>query len=293
MTQSLRPDLSLAIVNHNGRAFLDPLLSSIDEHKGRLRLEVLVADNASTDGSVEMIRERYPWALLTANAEDLYFIRATNQNLRRAKGRYLMLLNEDTRIPSSTLEGMVAYLDTHPEVGALGPQLRNFDGTLQPTCNRFPTVPYAVFQYLFLHTLFPNNPVRRWNTYAGWDRATLREVDAISGEGMTVRREVLERVGLLDETTRMYNEEVDWCYRIRQAGWKVVYHAEFILFHYGAGTTRKDPPWEIYEMLHESFLHFYKKAYGWPVYVFLKSLYTISTVALRFKRHLQRRERKV
>jgi len=277
-------DLSLSIVSHNCKEYLGPLLESIRAQNGALSIETLLVDNASSDGSVEMVRSQFPEVDVIANPVGLFFIRATNQNLRRMKGRFVMLLNEDALMTPNSLEPMVQYMETHPDIGALGPRLIGFDGNTQKTSCRQPTFVYAVFQYLFLHTLFPNNPIRRHHIYAGWNHDSIRDVGAVSGMGMLIRREVIDKIGFLDETTLMYNEEIDYCRRIVEAGWKVVYHPDMTIKHYGAAATSKNPPWQIYYMMNDSFLHYFKKYDGFLAYAVLKGLYGISTILLRIKR---------
>lgn len=151
---------------------------------------------------------------------------SANHNLvpRRGTGRYFLLLNDDTVVMPGTLADLVGFMDAHPEAGAVGCKLRNPDGTLQRTANRFPTLAFGLFEILSIIHLRPNNPVRRHHIYSGWDRSSLREVNAVSGACLMVRREAMDQAGLLDENFFLYNEEVDWCHRIKKTGWKVYYY---------------------------------------------------------------------
>jgi hypothetical protein len=281
------PDLSISIVNHNGKEFLEGLLNSIYQNAGEIAFEVFVADNASTDGSLQMVKQKFPQVILIENEENLYFVKANNQNLCRAVGRYALIINNDAIVQPHSLQRMVEYMDQHSDVGALGPKLLNFDGTLQRTCNRFPTFHYALYEYLFVHRLFPHNRCLQENIYADWDRNSIREVDAVSGACLMVPLRLFKEVGLLDEDNLMYNEEIDLCYRIRKKGYKVVYYPEAQVMHYGGGSTLKRQSDVLVRIYHQSFLNFYKKFYGRNVYLLLKTLYLVSRALLKAQRWLK------
>lgn len=263
-------DLSIIIVNYNSKNFIDQCIESILRFSKGVNYEIVVVDNASQDGSVELLKEKYPTVRLIANNENLYFIKANNQALKEVKSRYVLLLNPDTILIENSFKKMIQFMETYPEAGACTPKLLNPNGNLQRTCMRFPSISYGILELLLINRLFPNNPINRQIQYADWDRSFNREVEVGAGACLLLRREVLNRVGLLDESYIMYNEEVDWCYRIRKTGYKIFYLAETSIIHYIGGSTIKSH--KLRKIYQESFLHVYKKYYSYPIYLFLKGI---------------------
>ncbi len=235
-----RVDVSVIIVNYNVREYLANALESLRPALKGIRSEIIVVDNASTDGSVAMLRRSFPRIRLIASPENLGFARANNLAIREARGRYLLLVNPDTVVQEDTVRVMRAHLDEHPDVGLAGCKILNPDGTFQLAARRsFPTPWVAASRLLGLSRLFPKS--RRFGRYnlTYLDPDATYDVDAVSGSFMFVRREVIESVGGLDERFFMYGEDLDWCYRIGQAGWKVRYvHATSIIHFKGESTRR-------------------------------------------------------
>ncbi|MEO8166745.1 MAG: glycosyltransferase [bacterium] len=233
-------DLSVIIVNYNVRQFLESALASVYRAMEGVDGEVFVVDNASDDGSVEMVREKFPQAILIESKANVGFARANNAALRQANGRYLLLLNPDTIVQEDTFKVMMKFFDENPDAGAAGCKILNPDGTFQLPCRRsFPT-PWVAFTKIFgLSALFPKSKLfGRYNlTYLNEDETY--EVDAVSGSFMFVRREVYEQVGGLDETFFMYGEDLDWCYRISQSGSKVYYVPLTKIIHFKGESTRR------------------------------------------------------
>jgi len=235
-------DLSVVIVSYNVRRFLEQALRSVFAALEGLEGEVWVVDNASSDGSVQMVREQFPQVKLIANEENVGFARANNQAIAQARGRYVLLLNPDTVVRKDTFRIMVKFMDEHPEAGAAGCKVLNPDGTLQLACRRgFPTPMVAFYKIVGLSSLFPKSRrFGRYNmTYLNPDEVA--EVDAVSGSFMMVRREVVEKVGVLDPSFFMYGEDIDWCYRIKQAGWKVYYVPYTEIVHFKGESTKTVP----------------------------------------------------
>ncbi|HID95340.1 MAG TPA: glycosyltransferase [Candidatus Latescibacteria bacterium] len=235
-------DLSIVIVNYNVKSFLRQALRTIVDASRGLETEIFVVDNGSSDGSAEMVSELYPGVQLIQNRQNVGFARANNQALRRCQGRYILLINPDTIVRQDTLVTMVRFLDEHPEAGAAGCKILNPDGTLQLACRRgFPTPGAAFFKITGLSRLFPKSSrFARYNlTYLDPDQ--VHEVDALSGSFMVVRREALDGVGLLDETFFMYGEDLDLCYRIKEAGWKIFYVPETEIIHFKGESTKRIP----------------------------------------------------
>jgi GT2 family glycosyltransferase len=228
-------DLSIIIVNWNTQGLLRDCLASVFRGLGTLEAEVLVSDNASEDGSQAMVRQEFPQALLIDNDRNLGFAAGNNVALRRATGRYVMLLNTDTLVHGDVLPRAVEWLDANPRVGVMGPRLLNTDGTVQPSCSAFPSLRFLAMQTLGL------TRIAAWDSYrmTGWDRSSERQVDVISGAAMFVRREAMEQVGLLDEAFFFYGEETDWCHRYKRAGWELVFAPIPEITHFGGGTAGK------------------------------------------------------
>jgi GT2 family glycosyltransferase len=234
--QLLRPqtlDLSVVIPSYNTCKLIERALRTVTEASKDLDVEIIVVDNASNDGSQEMIEEKFPGVRLIKNDNNLGFAGANNMAFRQSEGRHVLLLNSDTLVRPDTLRCLVEFLDTHPEAGAVGCKILNPDGTFQHDCRRgFPTPMAAIYKLSGLSRLFRNNPrFARYNlTYLDPDE--LSEVDALSGSCMMVRRQVLEQVGFLDEDYFMYGEDLDWCFRMRQGGWRIYYVPTTTIIHF-------------------------------------------------------------
>jgi GT2 family glycosyltransferase/lipopolysaccharide/colanic/teichoic acid biosynthesis glycosyltransferase len=246
--------LSVIVVNYNVRDFLHHALLSLQKAMKGIRGEIIVVDNASDDGSIEMVRRRFPSVVLLANKTNLGFARANNLALQRARGKYVLLINPDTLVQEDTLRVMIRFFEENPDVGLAGCKILNPDGTFQLACRRsFPTPWAALTKLSGLSVLFPHSRLfGRYNlTYLSPDETY--EIDAVSGSFMIVRREVYEQVGGLDEEFFMYGEDLDWCYRIQQAGWKNYYVHSTQIIHYKGESTKRSNLDEIrtfYQAMH-------------------------------------------
>lgn len=255
-------DVSIIIVNFNTKQLTLDCISSILKSKTKYHYEIILVDNASSDGSVEAIHSEFPEVSVIANKQNVGFSKANNQGMKVASGRYILLLNSDTVIEPNTLEIMIRFMDSNPRVGASGCKLILPDGSLDDACKRgFPT-PLASFYYAFgFSKLFPNHP--KYNQYklTHLDPDEIHEVDCLVGAFMMVRREVIEQIGGLDEEFFMYGEDIDWCYRIKQAGWKIVYYPKTTVIHYKGASSRRKPFKIIYEF-HRAMVLFHRKHYA-------------------------------
>ena len=227
-------DISVVIVNWNVCPLLRQCLASLEAARERLPVDVWVVDNASTDDSATMVREEYPWVHMVINRENRGFAAANNQALRSSEGRYALLLNADAALKGGALEAMCEFLDRHPDVGVVGPQLLNPDGTVQSSRRRVPRLATGFVESTQLQQWWP----RSWLTdqYYVADRTDgeTQPVDWLVGACLLVRRAAIDAVGLLDEGFRMYSEELEWCLRIRRAGWGVTYlPSARVVHHYG------------------------------------------------------------
>jgi len=235
-------DLSIVILSWNVCDLLRQCLKSVARDRPLsadhplLATEIIVVDNASSDGSAEMVRAEFPDVRLIANQANRGYTGGNNDGIAAATGRYVMILNPDTRVLDDALAALVSYADVHPDVGVVGPQLLNSDGSVQSSRRRFPTLITGLFESTWLEPLAPRNVLQRYYVLDQPDDA-IQEVDWLFGACFLVRREVIQQVGALDEGFFMYSEEMDWCRRIRQAGWKVVYLPEAQVIHYGGKSS--------------------------------------------------------
>lgn len=254
MPNTTRPDVSLIIVSYNVRGFLEAMLDSLRRGIGGLTVETFVVDNQSSDNSPTMVRAQFPEATVIENASNVGFAAANNRALPLCHGRYVCLVNPDVLLQEDTLETMVAFMDAHPDVGASGCKVLNPDGTLQLACRRsIPTPVSAFFKLTGLSRLFPNNRVIGGYNLTYLDPDVTSDVDAVSGSFIVARRETIDAVGPLDEAFFMYGEDLDWMYRIRQAGWRVCYVPQTRIIHYKGESTRKSrrlPAIEFYRAMY-------------------------------------------
>jgi O-antigen biosynthesis protein len=235
-----RPDISIIIVSYNVRDLLENCLHSVESALEGLRGEVFVVDNDSDDGSADMTRQRFPDVRLIANSENMGFAKANNLALAHAQGEFLLLLNPDTLVQEDTLHTMLLFFRENDDVGMAGCKIIKPDGTLEAACRRSFPSPWVSFTKLTgLSTLFPRSPLfARYNlTYLSEDESY--EVDAISGSFMMLRRAVYEQIGGLDETYFMYGEDLDWCFRVQRAEWKLFYVHSTKIVHYGGESTKR------------------------------------------------------
>jgi GT2 family glycosyltransferase len=250
--------ISLCIVSWNVRDDLTACLESVGAAARGCQAETIVVDNASSDGTVERLRECFPQLRLIVNADNRGFAAATNQAMAAARGDDLLLLNPDTVLPAGGLAELVACADAHPQAGIVAPRLANPDGSLQYSCRRFPSRSAALFRHTVLGRLFPNN---RWSaeyTMAGWAHDALREVDWVSGACMLVRRALYARIGPLDEGFFWGSEDVDYCYRMHQAGYKVLYTPTPVIVH-AIGASASQVPVRMIVHFHRGMHRLYRK----------------------------------
>jgi GT2 family glycosyltransferase len=209
---------------------------------GNWGVEILVVDNASTDGSSEMVRDEFPQIHLIANDENRGFTAANNQGLTLSQGRLLLLLNPDTEIVGDALATMLRYAHAHREVGGLGPRLLNTDGSSQASRRRFPTFSTALVESTVVQEWWDDNRVLRRYYMADTPDDGIQRVDWVVGACLLVRRQAYEQVGGLDEGFFMYSEELDWCRRIKAAGWRVVYYPAAQVVHYEGKSSEQAVP---------------------------------------------------
>lgn len=253
-------DLSICIPTLRAKPLVRDCLDSIYANTHVANFEIIVVDNDSQDGTVEMLRTEFPSVQLIVNDRNLGFTRPSNQALRASQGKYALLLNNDTIVLPGALDCLVQFMEQRPEIGICGPKVLNRDGTLQRQCRRSFATPWDLFCYFSrLSTLFPKSPLfgRYLMTYM--DENATHPADAISGSCMLIRREVMNQIGLLDEQFFAYQEDADYCFRTKQAGWQIYYYPEAKIIHYGGmGGSRANPYQSIIEW-HKSYFRYYNK----------------------------------
>lgn len=231
--------LSIVIVNYNVRYYLEQCLYSVERAMGNISSEVIVVDNCSTDDSVEYLRPKFPWVTYVENKNNVGFSRANNQAISMARGEYVLLLNPDTFVGENTLQDCLAFMEQHPEAGMCGVRMLRMDGSFAPESRRgVPTLFTAFCKMSGLGTLFPKSKLfgRYYMQYL--DHNEINEIDIVSGAFMFIRKSVLDKIGLLDETFFMYGEDIDISYRSLLAGFKNYYVPTSIL-HYKGESTQK------------------------------------------------------
>ena len=232
--------LSIIIVNYNVKHFLEQCLYSVQRSVRNIDAEIIVVDNNSVDGSVALIREKFSGVKLIINHENVGFSRANNQAIRQSAGKYVLLLNPDTVVQEDTFDRCLFFMESHPDAGALGIRMLDGKGNFLPESKRgLPTPAVAFYKIFGLAKLFPSS--KRFGQYhlTYLDKDQTHEVDVLSGAFMLIRRSVLDRTGLLDETFFMYGEDIDLSYRITQAGYRNYYFAGSNIIHYKGESTRK------------------------------------------------------
>lgn len=224
-------DVSVIIVTYNSRAVLGPCLESLKRQTLFRQTEVLVVDNASSDGTPELIRTEYPWVELVRGSENVGYSRGVNLGIRRAQGDYLLVLNPDTVVQEDSIAKLVDFMNGAPNAGIVGPKLIFHDGNLQYSCRRFYNWKVLVLRRTPLGKIFKNSKAVSDHLMQDFDHESTKDVDWILGACMMVRRKAVESVGLMDERFFLYFEDVDWCYRMRQKGWTVYYHPDSVVVH--------------------------------------------------------------
>lgn len=252
------PDISIIIVSWNVKALLQDCLTSIDA--GDLEVEILVVDADSADGTPNMVRAEFPQVRLIEPKFNTGFSKGNNIGIEQATGRYIFMLNPDTRVVEGSLQALFNFMESHSEIGVVGPQLLNPDGTVQSSRRRFPTFWTAIFESTWLQPIAPKKVLEHFYVLDYADDETV-EVGWVDGAAMFARREVLEKVGGLDEGYFMYSEEMDWQRRVQAAGWRIAYYPDPQVFHYrGASSDQVSTKRHIY--FQTSKIRYFRKHHG-------------------------------
>ena len=253
--------LSIIIVSWNVAKDLSNCLKSIGENSPSFEFEIIVVDNASADGTVDVVRNEFPEVKIIANNENLGFAAGNNRGIADAKGEYVLLLNPDTIIHPKSLDRLIDFMKSNTDVGLCGPKLLNEDGSIQRSARRYPSFRGALHR----HTAFKflgvfKGEYKKW-LMKDFGQDEQRDVEQLMGAALMIRKSVLDEVGGMDERFFMYYEEVDLCYRIKQAGWRVVFVPQACITHLG-GRSSEQVPVEKQLMAMASLLKFFRKHYG-------------------------------
>ena len=251
-------DASIIIVNWNTKDLLLNCLKSIKNREAKYEMEIIVVDNASTDGSPEAVKYQFPNVKLIVNNRNLGFAKGNNIGIEASLGRYVCLANSDIVIKEGCIEGMLRYMDAHTSIGILGPKLLNPDLTLQPSCKKFPTLWNNFCLAVGLTKIFLRSKLFCGEHMWFFPHDTVIRVEALVGAFLVVRREAIKQVGLLDENFFMYGEEIDWCKRFWNAGWEVVFYPEAEVVHYGRASSSREPV-RFFKESYRSKLKYWKK----------------------------------
>lgn len=267
-------DLSICILTRNQEALLRRCVACClaEIERAGVSAEIIVIDNASTDGSVQRVAELFPQVRVLRNQENLGFSAANNRAIRASQGRFVLILNDDAFLQEGSLQPLLEEIESSPKIGVVGPKLLNLDGSLQRsfTNRRFPRFHSLIFGFLGLNPLLEGNRfTRAWFTH-GQDPEQSGETDHIAGACLLARREALVAVGLFDEGFQFLFEDADLCYRLKQAGWSIVYVAESRVIHRGSASLNRIAWFERKLIFMKSLLRFFKKHSSATKYFFVR-----------------------
>ena len=250
-------DISTIIITWNSQEFIKECLDSIFSQKG-VSFEVLVVDNNSSDKTCKIIKKDFPQVNLICNQKNLGYAKANNQALRLTNGEFILFLNPDTKLYSDTLNKMLDSMQENKDIAVLGPQLLNLDKTIQPSCREFPKYSTLIWEFTGLSRLFPKSKIFGAWRMGYFHHQKIREVDQPMGSAFLVRKEVLDKLGFLDEDFPIFFNDVDLCYRIKKAGKKIIFYPEAKIFHYKGKSIEIVRP-EMIILSHLAFMRFFKK----------------------------------
>lgn len=257
-------ELSTVIVHYRSLEPLLGCLAALERSAAGVVHEIVVVDNSPGDGAAEAVRARFPAVRWIANADNVGFARAVNQGLAAGTGAVAMLLNPDCELDPGAVPALLAHLRAQPRCGIAAPRIHNPDGTLEFSARAYPDhLTFLFNRYSLLTRLFPGNPWSRRYLLTGWDHASVRDVDWVSGACMAVRREAIAQVGPMDEAFFMFNEDVDWCRRMNAAGWRVTYVPEARAVHHVGASRGRVAPKVIWER-HRGMVHYFHKHHPAP-----------------------------
>ncbi|AQT69453.1 N-acetylglucosaminyl-diphospho-decaprenol L-rhamnosyltransferase [Anaerohalosphaera lusitana] len=254
-------DLSIIIVSWNTKQVLHDCLESVYQQTAGVDFEVIVVDNASSDGSPHMVAHNFPQATLVSNEDNRGFAAANNQGIQKASGEYVLLLNSDTIVLDNAISRTLEFAKQQNDTAVTGCKVLNQDGSLQRSCFMYPSLTNMFMSTFYLNKIFPRSTFFGREAMTWWDREDSREVEVVTGCFMLVKKEAIDRVGMMDEDYFMYGEETDWCYRFNKNGYKIRFTPEGQIIHLGGQSTRQVKP-EMIIQLKLSILRFIRKQKG-------------------------------
>jgi GT2 family glycosyltransferase len=253
-------NLSICIVNFQAGDYLRGCLGSIMANPPQGAYEIIIVDNGSTDGSLKMLQDEFPAVTVIANPTNLGFTAPMNQALYLAQGQFLLLLNPDTLIHPQAFDRLLDFMHEHPQVGICGPKVLNTDGSLQAPCRRGESRPWAVISYFIgLHRLFPGSKLFGGYVMNYMHEDATHEVAGVAGSCMLVRRAVIDQIGYLDERFFAYQEDADYCFQARRAGWQIYYVPAARVTHFGGEGGSRVQPYRSIFAWHRSYWLYYRK----------------------------------
>lgn len=266
-------DLSIIIVNFNTKRLLKDCLNSLMENMRGIIYEIIVVDNASSDGSIEMLRNNFPDVKLIANKENLGFAAANNQAAEIAKGRFILLLNSDTILKEGNIRDMFKLFEENKNLGVAGAKVLNEDGSLQATCYRFPNLLTEYLNHTFFSVKYIPNFIYSHSHYLKSSFNEIKEVDCLAGCFLLTKKKIIEKTGLFDEKYFMNYEDFDFCYKLNKNNLRVLYYPYFKIIHYG-GRSRKECVVSEARLYFLSVRHYFKKNKGaLKTFILLSSIY--------------------
>jgi len=288
-------DVSFIIVNWNTKDLLLECIESIRAARKNLNIEIIVVDNASSDGSPEAVRNLSDHINIIVNNNNIGFSKANNIGMRRSHGRYMCVVNSDIKVLNYCIEDAIGYMDNNHSIGVLGPQVLNRQMKIQYTCREYPNLWSTFCQAFGFHRFFEKSKLFKDSFMTYFDHTSIRKVDVLSGCFLIVRKEAIQQVGFFDERFFIYGEDVDWCRRFNEAGWDVIFYPLSHVIHYGGTSSASAPARFNIEMLKAHF-QYWEKWHGNPsnaLYIILRlfSVYfrvVILSCILPFKHSMKR-----
>jgi len=274
-------ELSTVVVTYRSRATVLQCLAALEVDAAGVDHETVVVDNDSGDGVLEGIARDFPQVRGIANRENVGYARAINQGIATTTGEFVLAMNPDCVLEPGSLAALIGHLRAHPRTGVAGPMILDSDGTLQYSARSFPDhLTFLFNRYSLLTRLFPGNRFSRRYLLTDWDHASVREVDWLSGACLMVRRAAIDQVGAMDERFFMFNEDVDWCRRMKLAGWAVTYTPQARVVHHIGASRKKVAPKVIVER-HRGMIHYFHKHHpANPVVTFLVDAFILLRAGL-------------
>lgn len=269
-------DLSISLLSFNNKDLLENCLNSIykqsfstNKNTNKIKFEILLVDNASKDGTVEMVKKNFPKVKLIANRQNKLYIKGHNQNLRRVKGRYFLIMNEDIEIKKGTIERMIKFIKSNPRISLASCRQVDVHGKIDPTTSKFPHPLFEIFENAYLGNWARKvikikkleGSLKNYH-YASWKRNTIKSVDVLPGSFIIGRSSLLKDVGFLDQNLWFFYGEPDFCKRVKQANFSIVHIGKITITHLKSKAFSQLPPFRRYQISEHDMLTYYKKYYG-------------------------------